>query len=797
MRTEMAVEGLLDLVERSGVIAEDRMGPVLEELRQRHPQLDSPRKVAEELVARGLLTRWQAEQLLQGKHRGFFLGPYRILDLLGSGGMGRVYLAEHQKMRRRCAIKVLPPKESKRESSVVDRFYREAQAVAALDHPNIVRAYDANQTRLGDTEVHYLVMEYIAGQDLQRMVERQGGLEYRQAADFIRQAAEGLAHAHQRGLVHRDIKPANLIVDAQGVVKILDLGLAWCFDEDPDAVAAAHEGEGVAGTADYLAPEQAVNSRNVDERADIYSLGQTFYFLLTARPPYPEGTVPERLMAHQSKAPDPIANTRPDAPPALLAVIDKMTAKQPEQRYPSAGQVAEALAAWLGEGGEGGGSGVFPARPGLGAGVMPHSFDVPTHSVRAAYDDTDLELAPLEEDERPPRKQAAEASKKPTQPAPADGGATKASDSRRAPAPAGDSQRQKPKTDTQAPSSDAPEPPAMETDLVTALEENDLMSELLDSDLEPSPPTEQAVLRPARKTPREPAFSKLLEMPAFWIGVAALVVVVLVVGIVLSVSSRHEGRPPAGDASQQAPGHRARTLPVGPPEMPAPPTDRTGPPPPPPSGKGPQKRGTTAVSPIPPSDRPGQAGPPGKGQVLVPVGSTWKWLHPSGGIDPATKDKDFHTTFSTLDYDDSHWQTGRDSPGPKGGFGYGDAVGVPFEEPAEEHRKTAYFRHQFKTRVPMEKLVLSLQRDDGVIVYLDGKEVGRDNVGSEKEAYDLFAEEVVSKEQETEVRRLQLSGSLPPGEHVLAVSLHNRPGGSSDLRIAEISLVGVPAASSR
>ena len=190
MRTEMTIESLLELIEQSRVIDVDRIRQLADEFRSRRAEFDSPQKIADELVSREMLTGWQAEQLLQGKHRGFFLGPYRILDLLGSGGMGRVYLAEHQMMHRRCAIKVLPPKQSKRQASTVDRFYREAQAVAALDHPNIVQAYDVNKTRIDETEVHYLVMEYVDGQDFQKVVRAQGVLNYRQAADFFAYRSE-------------------------------------------------------------------------------------------------------------------------------------------------------------------------------------------------------------------------------------------------------------------------------------------------------------------------------------------------------------------------------------------------------------------------------------------------------------------------------------------------------------------------------------------------------------------------------------------------------------------------------
>ena len=178
-------------------------------------------------------------------------------------------------------------------------------------------------------------------------------------------------------------------------------------------------------------------------------------------------------------------------------------------------------------------------------------------------------------------------------------------------------------------------------------------------------------------------------------------------------------------------------------------------------------------------------------QTLVPNKSTWKYLHPTDGVDPAKEDKDFHTTFHKADFDDSAWKTGADKPGKHGGFGYGDKgfEGVDLGAPEEkDHRKTAYLRLKFKTDKAHEGLLFKCQRDDGVIVYLDGKEVLRDNVQKGDEAYDLFADEVTAGESETQVNRKRIKVKLAAGEHVLAISLHNRKGGSSDLRIAEISL---------
>jgi tetratricopeptide (TPR) repeat protein len=178
-------------------------------------------------------------------------------------------------------------------------------------------------------------------------------------------------------------------------------------------------------------------------------------------------------------------------------------------------------------------------------------------------------------------------------------------------------------------------------------------------------------------------------------------------------------------------------------------------------------------------------------ELIISPTSSWRWLHPQDGIDPAIEEPDFHTTFFTAGFDDAQWREDKDSPGSRGGFGYGDTVGVDFDRPATgDYRKTAYFRRYFESQAEYDSLLISMQRDDGVIIYLDGVEVRRDNVGTDAEAYDLFAAETISGSDETASVRFALAGKLEPGKHLLAISLHNRANGSSDLRIAEISLQG-------
>lgn len=337
------VETFVDLLERSGLVDKDQLTDALIEANKSTEgrAQDDVDLLAEQLVSRGLITRWQADRLLEGRYKGFFLKQYKLLSQLGRGGMSAVYLAEHVLMHRRVAIKILP-KDRVADSSYLARFHREAQAAAALDHRNIVRAYDVDQ----DNGQHFMVMEYVEGRDLQQIVKQEGPLDYPTAAEYIRQAAEGLSHAHQANLIHRDVKPANLLVDRRNVVKLLDLGLARFTDEDRASLTVAYD-ENVLGTADYLAPEQAIDSHGVDARADIYSLGCTLYFLLTGHPPFAEGTLPQRLMAHQKQQPPSIYNDRPDAPADLVEICMKMMAKQPDRRYQSAREAAQALAQWL------------------------------------------------------------------------------------------------------------------------------------------------------------------------------------------------------------------------------------------------------------------------------------------------------------------------------------------------------------------------------------------------------------------------------------------------------------------
>ncbi|TWU57291.1 serine/threonine-protein kinase [Rubripirellula reticaptiva] len=293
----------------------------------------SPERLAGGLVGAGILTQWQATKLLSGKSKGFYLGSYRLLRPLGRGGMGVVYLGEHHVMKRLMALKILPP-EASGDARRIKRFQDEAKACAQLDHPNIVRAYDFSQA----SGKLYIVMEYVDGIDLHQAVARDGKMSVAEAMDALTQAAAGLAHAHERGIIHRDIKPSNLMLRTDGVLKVSDLGLArigWTDGED--------ESRRLMGTADFVAPEQAINSQSVDARADIYSLGCSLYFLLTGRAPFDGTTVAQRLAKHQTAAVPDVRQRRPDCPAGVAELLMRMMAKRPEDRPKSAVELISQL----------------------------------------------------------------------------------------------------------------------------------------------------------------------------------------------------------------------------------------------------------------------------------------------------------------------------------------------------------------------------------------------------------------------------------------------------------------------
>lgn len=280
---------------------------------------------------------------------------YEILELIGRGGMGDVYKAQHRVMNRVVALKIIKP-ELVRNEAAVARFQREVQAAARLDHGRIVTAHDAEQAG----NLHYLVMEFVEGVNLDEVIRDRGALPVAEACNYVQQAAEGLQHAHEHGMVHRDIKPHNLMLSPDGQVRILDFGLAGIATEsvlnDADAPVAGEKGAtsrhltiagSVMGTPDYIAPEQARDAHSADIRADIYSLGCTLYCLLAGEPPHKSDSVVEKLKAHAETEPEAIESIRVDVPEELAEVVRRMMSRNPRDRFQTPAEVADALARFV------------------------------------------------------------------------------------------------------------------------------------------------------------------------------------------------------------------------------------------------------------------------------------------------------------------------------------------------------------------------------------------------------------------------------------------------------------------
>ena len=340
MQITKAATDFLTLLKKSGLLVSDDFQDAAITV----AQLDepSPEQIAQVLVEDAYLTRYQADRLLEGTFRGLMIDSYKVLEVLGCGGMGWVYIAEDTETHWRVALKVLPD-EARRDAGTLARFRLEAQAGMKLNHPNIVRSYKLGQAedRYGPTT--YVAMELVRGVNLFEFMLMKKKLDIDHACDIIMQGAQALDYAHGQGLVHRDIKPENLLICADGSVKLLDFGLAMVDENDEEFSMAMIFGQNRLGTADYISPEQYVDSYSVDSRADIYSLGCTLYFALTGKVPFPFKTSGQKLKAHLKRRPTPVDELRPEVPKQVAAIVAKMMAKRPEKRFQEASEVVRYL----------------------------------------------------------------------------------------------------------------------------------------------------------------------------------------------------------------------------------------------------------------------------------------------------------------------------------------------------------------------------------------------------------------------------------------------------------------------
>jgi serine/threonine-protein kinase len=345
-------QNLVQAIRESGLYPPDKLA-ALDSLT---PEIiaDLP-KLAEQLFAAKLVTPYQARKVRLNRLSEILFGQYLVLDKIGEGGMGKVYKAAQVRTGRLVALKVVRA-QLMSNKTVVSRYKREAAASATLNHPNIVTLLDADEAQ----GRYFLAMEFVYGSDLSRMVKEFGPLPSTEACEYVRQAALGLQHAHDHNLIHRDIKPSNILVsgeraapDTGGVatVRLLDMGLVRSLVEDDDASKTELTRDGtVVGTPDYMSPEQAKNSSGVDHRADVYSLGCTLFYLLTGKPPFPDGSPIDKLLRHQLDPPPDVRKQRPDVPFEVVNLVNKMLAKRPEDRVQTAAEVARIAAQYTAAG---------------------------------------------------------------------------------------------------------------------------------------------------------------------------------------------------------------------------------------------------------------------------------------------------------------------------------------------------------------------------------------------------------------------------------------------------------------
>ncbi|MBI3823349.1 MAG: serine/threonine protein kinase [Planctomycetes bacterium] len=335
-----AVDDFLRKVLRSRLLDREQLQATLRSL-PRERREDVP-AIANHLVAHRRLTRFQAYKLQQGITFGLTLGPYHILTPLGRGGMGTVYLALDTRTQRHVALKILPPKAARREERLLARFQREMELSQKVHHPHLAQTMEAGVYK----NIHYIAMEYIPGQTLFRIVAAQGPLTVARAANLFAEVASALAQAHSQGVIHRDMKPSNIMVTPRDHAKVLDLGLAFTEGEEVEDVEVVGGRGYIVGSIDYMAPEQTRDPTNIDGRADLYALGCCLYFTLTGKPPFTEGTVHGKVKAHRHEEPAPIRAKNPQVPETFAAIVHKLLAKNPIDRFASANDLGAMLSSW-------------------------------------------------------------------------------------------------------------------------------------------------------------------------------------------------------------------------------------------------------------------------------------------------------------------------------------------------------------------------------------------------------------------------------------------------------------------
>jgi serine/threonine protein kinase len=336
------VDAFVRALLRSGLLPREQLQATLRAVPA--PTRTDPRQLADQLVRGGQLTRFQAQKLLQGITVGLVVGPYQLRAILGRGGMGNVYLARDTRTGGHIALKVLPPKRAREEERQLARFLREKDLAQKVRHTHLALTLAVGEEK----GIHYIAMEYIPGQTLFRLVNREGPLAVPRAARLFAEVATALAAAHAEGLIHRDLKPSNIMVTPHDHAKVLDLGLAFITGEEVEDVEVVGGKGYVVGSIDYMAPEQTRDATGIDGRADIYALGCCLYFALTGRPPFAGGTLREKVQAHRDREPESVRARNAVIPEEFAEVVHRMLAKDLAGRFPDANAVAEELRRWGG-----------------------------------------------------------------------------------------------------------------------------------------------------------------------------------------------------------------------------------------------------------------------------------------------------------------------------------------------------------------------------------------------------------------------------------------------------------------